>query len=110
MGDNTSAGNYEQFIEQLSEEEKLDLLVQLSKSLKNTRRKSSRKTQRKKISVADTNPTLSILAKPMRKTLTLEDLIHEQNYQGGDQKRFDQKAAKLRITEPIEELLAQLTP
>ena len=108
MGDNFSAGNYEQFIEQLSEEEKLDLLVQLSKSLKNTRHSSTRKNQRKKNPVIDT--TLSTLAKPMRKTLTLEDLIHEQNYQGGDQKRFDQKAAKLNILEPIEELLAQLTP
>ena len=106
MGDNFSAGNYEQFIEQLSEEEKIDLLVQISRSLKNTHRTSGRKSPRQKSPAAET--TLSALAKPMRKTLTLEDLIREQNYQGGDQKRFDQKAAKLNIVEPIEELIAQL--
>ena len=108
MGDNLSAGNYEQFIEQLSEEEKLDLLVQLSNSLKNTRSRSSRKKQPKNVPAAEA--TLSSLARPMRKTLTLEDLIHEQNYQGGDQKRFDQKAAKVNVIEPIGKLLAQLTP
>ena len=108
MGDNSSAGNYEQFVEQLSEEEKLDLLIQLSKSLKNTRRNARRKNQRQKGPATET--TLSTLVKPMRKTLTLEDLIQEQNYQGGNQKRFDQKAAKLNIMEPIEELLAQLAP
>lgn len=106
MGDNFSAGNYEQFIEQLSEDEKIELIVHLSLSLKNGHFDASQKTPRKKGHAA--KKALTALAKPMRKALTLEDLIREQNYQGGDQKRFDRKADTLNIPEPIEDLLARL--
>ena len=108
MGDNFSADNYVQFIEQLSEDEKLELIVQLSQSLKNGRHDARRKTQRKKGHTSKN--ALAALAKPMRKVLTIEDLIREQNYPGGDQKRFDHKADVLNIPGPIEKLLARLHP
>ena len=49
-------------------------------------------------------------AKPMRKNLTLDMIKMEQNYQPIDEKTFFEKAAKIEVEEPIEELLEMLTP
>ena len=46
------------------------------------------------------------ITRPMRETLTVEDLIREQNYKGFDRKGFDKLVAELDIQDPIEELLA----
>lgn len=49
-------------------------------------------------------------AKPMRKNVTLEQIMREQNYQPIDEKTFFEKAADVQVQEPIEELLEMLTP
>lgn len=46
--------------------------------------------------------------KGMRKTISVEELKKEQNYQGIDREKFDKLVAELDIQEPIEELLAML--
>jgi hypothetical protein len=46
------------------------------------------------------------IVKPKRATLTVEDLINEQKYEGFDREGFDKLTAELAIGEPIEELLA----
>lgn len=50
------------------------------------------------------------ITQPMRETLTVEDLIKEQNYKGFDRNGFDKLIAELDIQDPIEELLALDTP
>jgi hypothetical protein len=49
------------------------------------------------------------ITKPKRETLTVEDLIKEQNYKGFDRTGFDKLVAELAVQEPIEELLALST-
>ncbi|NJN77652.1 MAG: hypothetical protein HC803_04420 [Saprospiraceae bacterium] len=49
-------------------------------------------------------------AKPMRKNLTLDMIKKEQNYQPIDEKTFFEKAAKVEVEEPLDDLLAMLTP
>lgn len=44
----------------------------------------------------------------MRKTISVEELKKEQNYQGFDREEFDKLVAELDIQEPIEDLLAML--
>lgn len=44
-----------------------------------------------------------------RGTVTVEDLIREQNYKGFDREGFDKLVAELNIQDPIEELLALVT-
>jgi hypothetical protein len=45
------------------------------------------------------------ITKPKRATLTVEDLINEQKYQGFDRESFDKLIAELAVEESIEELL-----
>jgi len=47
--------------------------------------------------------------KPTRKSVTLEQLIEEQNYTPIKREEFFAKAKELNIEEPLEVLLAQLT-
>ena len=53
-----------------------------------------------------TEQLISQITKPKRATLTVEDLIKEQNYKGFDRAGFDKLVAELAVQEPIEELLA----
>jgi hypothetical protein len=53
---------------------------------------------------------LRMAAKPLRAAVTADDLIREQQYQKTDWKRVKAIAQKMDIQEPIEDLLAQLTP
>lgn len=46
--------------------------------------------------------------KPMRKTITLEEMKEEQHYTPLDEKIFFELAERVRIEESIEELLAML--
>ncbi len=48
--------------------------------------------------------------KPLRKTLTLEALLSEQNFKGFDRQAMDKLIAEINVQEPIEELLAMLRP
>lgn len=53
---------------------------------------------------------LRMAVKPLRAAVTAEDLIREQRYQKTDWKKVKAIAQKMDIQEPIEDLLAQLTP
>lgn len=46
--------------------------------------------------------------KPIRKGVTIEQILKEQNYQGTDWEKVNEIAQKLDIQEPLEVLLAQL--
>jgi hypothetical protein len=48
--------------------------------------------------------------KPIRKAVPLKQLLEEQNYKPIDREEFFKKAAELNIEEPLEDLLAMLTP
>ena len=49
-------------------------------------------------------------AKPMRKNVTLEMIMKEQNYKPVSRKVFFEMAADVQVEEPIEELLSMLRP
>lgn len=49
-------------------------------------------------------------ARPPRSGVKVEDLIREQGYQGTNWSRVEQLANDMAIEEPVEGLLAQLTP
>ena len=52
---------------------------------------------------------LAHFARPIRKNITIEELMQEQQFTVFDRAGFDQIVKNLDIQEPIEELLAQLT-
>lgn len=54
------------------------------------------------------NDPLRAYLKPMRKHVTIEELIKEQNYKGTDWDKLNAIARDMAIEEPIELLLAQL--
>lgn len=51
---------------------------------------------------------LQSLTRPMKKTMTIEELVVEQNYSPIQKEDFYKKAAQLNIEEPLEDLLDQL--
>ena len=51
---------------------------------------------------------LERLAKPMRKTLDIEQLKTEQNYQGFNRSTTDRLIEEINLQEPLEELLAMI--
>lgn len=46
--------------------------------------------------------------KPIRKTITVEEMVKEQNYKPIKRENFYKKVAKLQIEEPLEDLLKML--
>ena len=57
-------------------------------------------------SISKDNDLFYRVVKPVREKITVEDLIHEQNYKGFDRAAFDKLVTELDIQDPIEELLA----
>jgi hypothetical protein len=51
---------------------------------------------------------LKNIVKPIEKTIDLEAIKREKGYKGVNRKRFDRLVKELNITEPLEDLLAQL--
>lgn len=51
---------------------------------------------------------LDELTKPMKKSISIEALIVEQNYEGVDKDKFENLIEELDIQEPIEDLLKML--
>jgi leucyl-tRNA synthetase len=49
-------------------------------------------------------------SRPIREDITVEDLAKEQNWQPIDEQKMDAIVKKMGIKEPIELLMAQLTP
>ena len=54
------------------------------------------------------NDPLREAIKPIKSTITIEELIKEQNYKGTDWNKLNAIAENMAIQEPIEILLAQL--
>lgn len=48
--------------------------------------------------------------RPMRKSISVEQLAREQGFKGIDRAAFDKLVADINLQEPVEMLLAQLTP
>lgn len=53
---------------------------------------------------------LAHFARPIRETITIEELMREQHPDPIDKAKMDAIVKAMNIQEPIEELLAQLTP
>lgn len=51
---------------------------------------------------------LANITKPIKKTIDIEAIKREKGYKGVNRKRFDSLVKELNITEPLEDLLAQL--
>jgi hypothetical protein len=51
---------------------------------------------------------LKNIFKPIKKKIDLEDIKREKGYKGVNRKRFDRLIKELNITEPLQDLLAQL--
>ena len=60
------------------------------------------------LNTLSSNDPLREAIKPIKSTITIEDLIKEQNYQGTDWNKLNLIAENMAIKEPIELLLAQL--
>ena len=60
------------------------------------------------LNTLNSNDPLHGAIKPIKSTITIEELIKEQNYQGTDWNKLNAIAEKMAIQEPIEMLLAQL--
>lgn len=89
------------FIITLQQEEAVAAFERIVPSLKKTV-KSKKKTSKKE--------DLTHFARPIRDDITIEELMQEQQFTVFDRKGFDQIIKKMDVKEPIEELLAQLTP
>lgn len=62
----------------------------------------------KSIKQAKLRATNHNIFKPMRKTISVDELVKEQNFKGIDRAKFDKLIEALDIQEPLEELLAML--
>ncbi len=51
---------------------------------------------------------LEAIFKPAKKTITVEELIEEQNYKGIDKAKMDRLIQEMDIQEPLEDLLKML--
>ena len=60
------------------------------------------------LNTLSSNDPLREAIKPIKSTITIEELIKEQNYQGTDWNKLNLIAENMAIKEPIELLLAQL--
>jgi trans-2-enoyl-CoA reductase len=58
--------------------------------------------------LTDNSDVLGGLAKPMRKTLSIEELKKEQHFKPINKKAFFKKLDALEIEEPIEDLIAMI--
>ncbi|HFA47438.1 MAG TPA: hypothetical protein ENJ95_00315 [Bacteroidetes bacterium] len=73
--------------------------------------------KKKKVAIAPSEPNGSeekepsvSSVKPIRDSLTLNQLLEEQQFKGFDRQELDNLISEMNIQEPIEELLAMLKP
>jgi hypothetical protein len=55
------------------------------------------------------NELLKTINRPIKPRLDLDELKKAKNYKGVNRKRFDRLVREINLTEPIEQLIAQLT-
>jgi hypothetical protein len=56
-------------------------------------------------SISNENDLFNRVIKPIRETISIEDLIKEQNYNGFDRDGFNNLVSEMKIEDPIDELL-----
>ena len=56
------------------------------------------------------NIEIEAIFKPSKKTISVEELIEEQNYTGIDKAKMDRLIEEMDIQEPLEDLLKMLYP
>jgi hypothetical protein len=85
--------------------------VEIEKVVRSDKKIRSKKNNKDALiqSLSTDDPLLKAI-KPIRKSATLEVLALEQNYVKTDWNRLRKLADDMAIQEPIEDLLAQLTP
>jgi len=58
--------------------------------------------------IEEENIEFEAIFKPAKKTITVEELIEEQNYTGIDKAKMDRLIEEMDIQEPLEDLLKML--
>jgi hypothetical protein len=82
------------------------LRTQIKTQIKSIQNEEILEAVNEMLKTLSTKQLLHQITKPKRETLTVADLIKEQNYKGFDRTGFDKLVAELAVQEPIEELLA----
>ena len=62
----------------------------------------------KEAKITEQEAAFKAAIKPIRKTISVEEMVKEQNYKPIKREDFYQKVAKLQIEEPLEDLLKML--
>lgn len=86
------------------------LRSEIMRQIKNIQNEGTLQAVGEMLKALSTEHLVYHITKPMRETLTVEDLIKEQNYKGFDRQGFDKLIAELDIQDPVEELLVLDTP
>lgn len=82
--------------------------VQIEKVIKKKEPKNTLSKNEVLLKTLPLNDPLRQVIKPIRKGVSLEQILEGQNYQGTNWSKVDEIARKLDIQEPLEDLLAQL--
>jgi hypothetical protein len=81
------------------------LRTQIKTQIRNIQNEETLEAVSEMLKALSTKQLIHQITKPKRETLSVEDLIKEQNYKGFDRTGFDKLVAELAVQEPIEELL-----
>jgi hypothetical protein len=81
------------------------LRTQIMAQLKSIQNEETLEAVNAMLKTLSINQLINQITKPKKETLTVEDLIKEQNYKGFDREGFDKLVSELAVEESIEELL-----
>ncbi len=82
--------------------------VQIEKVIKKRAVKNDISKNEMLLKTLPPNDPLRRVIKPIRKGISLQQILTEQNYKGTNWAKIDEIAEKMDIQEPLEELLKQL--
>ena len=91
------------FITSLKKEETLEAFEKIIKKSKPKKNLNQQESNNSFLSEAE----VQYLKRPIRKTVTADELVIEQNWEGIDEKEMDAVAERINIQEPIEQFLAE---
>jgi hypothetical protein len=91
------------FIASLQQEEVVSAFENIVQQFKP---KKNYNTQQEISTVSEAD--IQYFKRPIRENITVDDLVFEQKWQPINEKKMDEIVKRLGITEPIEDLLAQL--
>lgn len=116
MLDHAPDNNLPEWIANLSDEEKRELIARIADSIQSPAEASSaakappqKPRKKRRLSTASLPEHIQKYIRPVREKTDLEALIREQGYTGHDRERFDRIVKEMDIQEPIELLISQLT-